>query len=59
MLWVLDRNPSRLFYERLGGQLIGEQTIELGQDVTSVEVAYGWPNIKSLCGASEETRVPQ
>lgn len=53
MLWVLDKNPSRLFYERLGAQLIGEQTIELGQDVMAVEVAYGWPNIKSLCGTGQ------
>jgi len=58
MLWVLAENPSRLFYVRLGGQWIGEQTIKLGKDVTSVEVAYGWPNIESLCGASGEAHVP-
>jgi hypothetical protein len=51
MLWVLARNPSRRFHERPGAQLIGEQTITLGEDdATSVEVAYGWPDIESLCG---------
>lgn len=45
MLWVLKQNPSRAFYEQLGGRLIGEQTIMLGDDVQAVEVAYGWPEI--------------
>jgi ribosomal protein S18 acetylase RimI-like enzyme len=45
MLWVLEQNRSRLFYERLGGQLLDErQTIEGG----AVEVAYGWPAIERL-----------
>ncbi len=45
MLWVLKQNPSRAFYERMGGKLIGEQTITLGDDVQAVEVAYGWSEI--------------
>jgi GNAT superfamily N-acetyltransferase len=53
MLWVLATNPARSFYERLGGQLIGERCINLGEDVTAVEVAYGWPDIQSLCAATE------
>jgi ribosomal protein S18 acetylase RimI-like enzyme len=53
MLWVLAENPSRLFYERLGGQLVGRQTIRLGEgNVSAVEVAYGWSNIESLCAQS-------
>lgn len=45
MLWVLEGNRSRQFYERLGGQLLDErQTIEGG----AVEVAYGWPAIERL-----------
>lgn len=50
MLWVLAENaPARRFYERLGGQLIGSRTIELGEgDITPTEVAYGWPEIGSL-----------
>jgi len=50
MLWVLGENPSRSFYERLGGRLIGEQEKRLGEDVSAVEVAFGWPAIESLCG---------
>lgn len=50
MLWVLERNSARSFYERLGGQRIGEQTVQLGEgDVAAKEIAYGWPDIQSLC----------
>ena len=45
MLWVLAENPARAFYERLGGQLIGQQQLHLGESVTAVEVAYGWPDL--------------
>jgi ribosomal protein S18 acetylase RimI-like enzyme len=49
MLWVLAGNPSRLFYERLGGQLIGKRDICLGEGEAAVaEVAYGWPDIEGL-----------
>ena len=53
MLWVLAANPARSFYERSGGQLIGERRINLAEDVTALEVAYGWPDIQSF-GASRE-----
>lgn len=49
MLWVLDKNPARSFYERLGGQRFGEKPWrieELGLD--TIEVAYGWPDITRL-----------
>ncbi len=48
MLWVLEKNPARSFYERLGGQLIGKQEIELSEDTKAAEVAYGWPIIGEL-----------
>jgi ribosomal protein S18 acetylase RimI-like enzyme len=50
MLWVAKENVSaRRFYERLGGQSIGEHTIDLGEgDVKLTEVAYGWPDTGSL-----------
>ena len=48
MLWVLRENPARLFYEKLGGELIGEQEIELEEGKKSVEVAYGWQEISQL-----------
>ncbi|MEW5871546.1 MAG: GNAT family N-acetyltransferase [Chloroflexota bacterium] len=49
MLWVLEQNPARAFYQRLGGELIGEKQTHLGEgDVSVQEVAYGWPEIETL-----------
>jgi ribosomal protein S18 acetylase RimI-like enzyme len=45
--WVLKQNPSRKFYEKLGGRVIGEQSIEIGGD-RYTEIAYGWENIKNI-----------
>jgi ribosomal protein S18 acetylase RimI-like enzyme len=46
MLWVLAQNPSCRLYERLGGRLMGQRRISLGEgDTTVLEVAYGWPDI--------------
>jgi GNAT superfamily N-acetyltransferase len=42
-LWVLELNPARRFYERLGGKVVGKQEIERGGQ-TFIEVAYGWHN---------------
>jgi len=47
MLWVLADNPTRGFYEALGGQLLGEQQIQIGPD-SLVEVAYGWEDLGEL-----------
>ncbi len=44
MLWVLEANESRGFYERLGGQLLDEKQMSGGQP----EVAYGWLAIEDL-----------
>lgn len=49
MLWVLDSNPTRGFYERMGGVLAGEQPIEIG-GLTYREVAYGWEDLGALLG---------
>lgn len=47
-LWVLEANqPSRKFYEALGGDLTGKHQIELG-DRELFEVAYGWKDIRQL-----------
>ncbi len=47
LAWVLARNPSRHFYESVGGKLLGSQEIEIG-GVRLEEVAYGWPDIESV-----------
>lgn len=44
LVWVLAANPSRAFYERLGGRPAGSKTIEIG-GATLGEVAYGWPDL--------------
>ncbi len=56
LLWVLEDNPARRFYEQLGGRLIGRKTITLGDayDFSTQELAYGWPNIDSLARLSLE-----
>ena len=47
LIWVLAKNPSRAFYEALGGQRVYEKQIVIGGE-TLVEVAYGWRDIHSL-----------
>jgi ribosomal protein S18 acetylase RimI-like enzyme len=47
LLWVLRDNPSRGFYERLGGERLREQEIEIGGKKL-IEVAYGWRELGSL-----------
>ncbi len=47
LAWVLAGNPSRGFYEALGGRLLGSQEIEVG-GARLEEVAYGWPDIESV-----------
>lgn len=46
-VWVLAENPSRGFYERIGGQFVREKQINIG-GTTLTEVAYGWPDIRML-----------
>ncbi|AZI43910.1 GNAT family N-acetyltransferase [Deinococcus psychrotolerans] len=47
MLWVLDINPARTFYEHLGGVVIGEKT-EAVTGGELHEVAYGWADLRAL-----------
>lgn len=47
LVWVLAENPSRGFYETLGGQVVDGQSIEIG-GARLPEVAYGWPDIVPL-----------
>lgn len=47
-LWVLDANrAARVFYERLGGRVIGARAQERPTGVLQ-EVAYGWPTLECL-----------
>ena len=44
---VLRNNPSRYFYEALGGIRIGTERIEIGGDLLE-EWVYGWPDLNVL-----------
>jgi ribosomal protein S18 acetylase RimI-like enzyme len=47
LVWVLAANPSKGFYEALGGSRIGEKTIAIGGNQL-LETAYGWEEIRPL-----------
>jgi L-amino acid N-acyltransferase YncA len=49
IVWVLAQNPSRGFYEALGGEAVFEKPIEVGE-AKLVEVAYGWKDLRLLIG---------
>jgi ribosomal protein S18 acetylase RimI-like enzyme len=59
IVWVLRDNPSRFFYERLGGHQTCRKSIAVGG--SSVEViAYGWRDLPGFLGAvSREDREPE
>ena len=46
-LWVLRDNPSRWFYERLGGRVGAEATVRVA-GAPVVQIAYVWPDIATL-----------
>lgn len=47
LVWVLADNPSRGFYERMGGKLLDEKTIGIaGEELP--EVAYVWEDVRPL-----------
>ena len=47
LVWVLEDNPSRLFYEALGGKYVSKKMITIGEQEL-IEVAYGWRNLPEL-----------
>jgi GNAT superfamily N-acetyltransferase len=46
-LWVLRDNPSRYFYERVGGTLIAERQQHLWGCMTD-QICYGWPDMTAI-----------
>jgi ribosomal protein S18 acetylase RimI-like enzyme len=49
VVWVLQDNPSRHFYERMGGRKVEEMMIRIGEQDLK-EVAYGWDSISDGAG---------
>jgi len=48
LLWTLEGNRARGFYEHLGGRLISQKEWPVDDHFTAIEVAYGWPNPADL-----------
>ena len=44
LIWVLRQNPSRFFYERLGGRLACQRNIAFGGEQVPA-LGYGWGNL--------------
>jgi ribosomal protein S18 acetylase RimI-like enzyme len=47
VVWVLSENPSRFFYEAMGGRRIGRRFERMG-GVEVQETAYGWADMAEL-----------
>jgi GNAT superfamily N-acetyltransferase len=47
IVWVLEENPFRAFYEHLGGDRVAHRTITIG-DAELSEVAYGWKDLSQF-----------
>lgn len=47
LVWVLEANSARGFYEHLGGIKIGADLLEIG-GASICEIAYGWKDIGVL-----------
>ncbi|NIA70330.1 GNAT family N-acetyltransferase [Pelagibius litoralis] len=50
-VWVLAENPSRFFYQAMGGEHAGER-MEKFAGVALEELAYGWPDLESWLAQS-------
>jgi GNAT superfamily N-acetyltransferase len=46
-VWVLERNPARSFYEKMGAHLAASKVIDIG-GAKLMEVAYAWPDLRSV-----------
>jgi GNAT superfamily N-acetyltransferase len=46
-VWVLERNPARNFYEKMGAHYATSKVIEIG-GVKLMEVAYVWPDLRRI-----------
>ena len=53
LLWVVEANPARGFYERLGGTRLAETRAAAFGGTSLTEVAYGWPSLPALLGRLE------
>jgi ribosomal protein S18 acetylase RimI-like enzyme len=52
-VWVLRDNPSRWFYERLGGRPVAEAPVRVGGQAVT-QTAFAWDPIEKLLTASTQ-----
>ena len=52
VVWVLAGNPSRYFYEALGGRHVGRRSGSLGGTAIE-ELAFGWPDAAVLAASQK------
>ncbi len=50
VVWVLEANPSRFFYEAMGGRRVAQRAERLW-GVTLPQAAYGWEDLTLACSA--------
>ena len=55
LIWVVRANPSRFFYERLGGKLVLHRQIPLGGEPVEA-VGYGWRDLRLLLQRESKSR---
>jgi GNAT superfamily N-acetyltransferase len=53
-VWCLRDNPSRGFYDTMGGELLAEKHVGVGGE-NFIEVAYGWRDARVLINGSKQT----
>jgi GNAT superfamily N-acetyltransferase len=59
IVWVLRDNPSRFFYERLGGHQVSRKPLAVGGSTVEA-IAYGWRDLPGfLAAVSSEDREPE
>jgi ribosomal protein S18 acetylase RimI-like enzyme len=51
LIWVIRANPSRFFYERLGGKNVLTRRIRVGGEPVDA-IAYGWPDLSAFVAPS-------
>ncbi|WP_088042324.1 GNAT family N-acetyltransferase [Bacillus sp. EAC] len=48
IVWVLENNQSRVFYEKMGAKLVvNNESIKIGKEYLKL-IGYGWENIKNI-----------
>jgi GNAT superfamily N-acetyltransferase len=55
-VWVLTANPSRFFYEAMGGQRIATRCERMGTAEVQ-ETAYGWPDMAKMVAVGRPRQI--